>query len=171
MHLTYTDLISMNKGSDFKHKHVHFFVQICELHIKRVETAHFSISHLFKTLFSHDFPKLTLMYKIIHKSTISIFRQTNKFLFKKCVQITEVRVHKKLLTNLAREVTYAKHGYATSLLSQSSIKIHVFQPAEQFFLSLSGLIHHFTTHMTANGVTNISAQSDVTAGAESTQNS
>jgi len=37
MYLTYTvDMISTNKGSDFKTliKHVHFFVQICELHIK-----------------------------------------------------------------------------------------------------------------------------------------
>ena len=50
-------------------KHVHFFVQICELHIKQVEIAHFSISHLFITLHSHDFPKLTLMYKITQKST------------------------------------------------------------------------------------------------------
>lgn len=36
-------------------------------------------------------------------------------------------------------------------------------------LSLSGLIHHFTAHMTANGL-NFSAQFDIIAGAESTQN-
>jgi hypothetical protein len=46
------------------------------------------------------------------------------------------------------------------------IQIHVFQPVEQFSLSppslpLSGLIHRFTAHMTAIGVTNISAQSAV----------
>jgi hypothetical protein len=76
-------------------KHVHFFVQICELPIKRVETAHLSISHLFITLFSHNFPKLTLMYKITHKSTIlDIQTSRHKFLVKKCVQIMEVRVHK-----------------------------------------------------------------------------
>jgi hypothetical protein len=40
----------------------------------------------------------------------------------------------------------------------------VFQPAEQFSLSLSGLIHHFTAHMTANGVTNISVQSEELLG-------
>jgi hypothetical protein len=51
------------------------------------------------------------------------------------------------------------------------IQVHVFQPAEQFSLSLSGPIIHCTAHMTANGITNISAQSEVTAGEESTQNS
>jgi len=81
-------------------KHVHFSVQICELHRERAETAHFSISHLIITLFSHDFPKLTLF------PFLDIQTSRNKFLVKKFVQITEVRVHKN--SNLARKMTLCK---------------------------------------------------------------